>query len=504
MSPLPDDLAAYVYSALIGPRLPAYLLIEPDGALIEWGGNLDFYNIHELTRGIAVDDQVPFLAGLLPAERHPLVLPAIEVTANTSADIHIISGTRGDWVLLVDVTPQIRQQQRMQQRVNELRLLQAEGVQRAAVSPPPWPDVFASMNIAVLERLEENRLRMITPPPGWFTALWPDAVSERQDLNPAVGFPFLEHFLFDAETFWQTSTSGQLRSGFWYEADASGTEYQLEATALALGATKLLMIEYPQQAYQERQEILQKSREISLEHEHTLQEIQKKDILLHCIVHDLKSPLSVMKGAIDMLARGSISPERSRILLEAGQQQAERQNGMIQDILVAFAAEMSDLESFSVDPADAPDLLSCAQNTVESLLPAFARRKVRLHMVGSDTAFGYDWRVVGEPSRLERIFTNLLDNALRYSPKESMVTIGFDREDGMVVTTVDDQGPGIPEEMVGRLFDKFSQSKGRSGSTGLGLYFCRITVERWGGAVGAENRPEGGARLWFRLPQPGE
>jgi signal transduction histidine kinase len=74
------------------------------------------------------------------------------------------------------------------------------------------------------------------------------------------------------------------------------------------------------------------------------------------------------------------------------------------------------------------------------------------------------------------------------------------REGGEVVVAVDDQGPGVPVEMLPHLFEKFARGGERTAGTGLGLYFCRITVEGWGGGIGYEPRAEGGARFWIRLP----
>jgi signal transduction histidine kinase len=95
---------------------------------------------------------------------------------------------------------------------------------------------------------------------------------------------------------------------------------------------------------------------------------------------------------------------------------------------------------------------------------------------------------------------NLVDNALRHSRRGQRITLGVRRDGGMVLFAVDDQGPGVPEEDASGLFEKFGQGSGRKGAAGLGLYFCRITAERWGGTVGHENRAEGGSRFWFRLP----
>jgi CheY-like chemotaxis protein len=111
-------------------------------------------------------------------------------------------------------------------------------------------------------------------------------------------------------------------------------------------------------------------------------------------------------------------------------------------------------------------------------------------------------RVNGDDARLDRIFGNLLENAMRYSPKGTTVTVGVEDRPGFVLAFVDDEGPGLPKaQPESQLFALFSKGKSHAGKAGLGLYFCKITVERWGGTIGAETRPRGGARFWFQLPR---
>jgi signal transduction histidine kinase len=114
-----------------------------------------------------------------------------------------------------------------------------------------------------------------------------------------------------------------------------------------------------------------------------------------------------------------------------------------------------------------------------------------------------DWQVVGEKSRLERVIFNLVDNALRHGPSGSVVTVAVTRDGDGILITVDDEGVGVPPNLARTVFDKFSQGRERGGRAGLGLYFCRITVEQWGGSIGYTPRSTGGSRFWFRLPHPG-
>lgn len=254
---------------------------------------------------------------------------------------------------------------------------------------------------------------------------------------------------------------------------------------------------------QEQQQRLmqQKGNELSLSYQRLLKEIQKKEILLHCIVHDLAGPLLGIKGGYELLANENISPQ-GRKFLEIGLRQADKQEKLIKEILHAFAAEVETLDSFTIDPAHAPDAAQAIRDVVEALQPAFTLHHVKLQLA-PDMDFTRNWKVVGEKSRLERIISNLTENALRHSPPDTTVTVGcYADEHDHILIAIDDEGPGIPPEVAPTLFQKFSQGKKGKGKVGLGLYFCRITVEHWGGLIGHAPRAEKGSRFWFRLPRP--
>jgi signal transduction histidine kinase len=255
---------------------------------------------------------------------------------------------------------------------------------------------------------------------------------------------------------------------------------------------------------QRQREMQQRGNELSLRYQELVKETQKKEILLHCIVHDLAGPLMGIRGGFELLATEKLSDE-GRQLLELGQRQATRQEALIRDILQAFAAEVEQSQSFSSDFESAPDARSTAREAIKLLKPAFDLNHVSLEL-DVDSSPQSNWKVIGESSRLERVFSNLIENALRHSPAASTVVVRLIDEGEQVLAAIDDQGPGVPPEAAGTLFQKFAQAKGKgkgkAGKIGLGLYFCRITVERWGGTIGHEPGPKGGSRFWFRLPRP--
>jgi signal transduction histidine kinase len=251
---------------------------------------------------------------------------------------------------------------------------------------------------------------------------------------------------------------------------------------------------------QQQRLMQQKGNELQLSYQRLVKEMQKRDILLHCIVHDLAGPLMGIKGGFELLANEPIS-ESGRKFLDIGLRQANKQEKLIREILHAFSAEIASLESFSTDPDRAPDAAQSAREVIDLLSPAFALNQVNLRL---DPAVDStkDWKVAGEKSRLDRVISNLIENALRHSPANSTVTVGCQDDDDHVLVTIDDEGPGIPQEAAATLFQKFTQGKRGKGKIGLGLYFCRITIEHWSGQIGHAPRPTGGSRFWFRLPRP--
>lgn len=454
----------------------------------------------------------------MPLEESPLCLPCIETAPGVFADIHLFSAEDGTWVLLLDTTAEEAQRRILQQKVNDLSLLQERqtylsrqsqrhhAVDSGGATPPLLDaesvdiDLFDTLQMVILERLQDGSFRTLGTVPEWFRQLHPDVAVGGQGSRLARTFFFLENFLTDAESFWQEQRSGKLTSGFWSEIDHGGNEYYLEASAVCWNQRKLLLIAFPEIDYHEKQRIIQIGRENRLRYLRFEKELQKRDILLHCIVHDLSGPLTAMLGYFALLDFESLTL-KAKGFVKLGLQQASRQQALIRQILDVFSAEMRMLEAYTLDFAQAPDVMGCVKAVIEALSPAATLKHMHLQWA-SNLAMGKDWKVVGEQSRLERIIFNLMENALRHGPSDSTVTVDVRADGDGVLITIDDEGRGVPPDSVGTLFEKFSQGGGRVGKAGLGLYFCRITVEHWGGSIGYIPRLEGGSRFWFRLPRP--
>ncbi len=359
--------------------------------------------------------------------------------------------------------------------------------------------LLARMGFAVFEDAGAGALRPVGSSPEWFRRAFGGAPETNDRFVPGDCSPFLENFLTDAERVWDEGGAEHVESGAWIERGADGKEFALEAEACLVDGRRILLVTNQQDRFDEISRRLQIARDEKLAHERLRREIQTKEVLLHCIVHDLSQPLTALRGCLSLLTMG-LPPEKLREVVEVADRQTRKQEAMIRDVLKAFSSEMAALEA--VKAGQTVDLAQGARDVVKEYSAAFSSQGASLAL-DPGLEEPRDWRVTGEPDRLRRIFTNYLENALRYSPAGTVVTVGVEEDGEFLRAFVDDQGPGLPEGVTAaKLFRLFGKGKESTGKAGLGLYFCKITAERWGGSVGCENRTAGGTRFWFRLPRP--
>ncbi|NHB11775.1 sensor histidine kinase [Burkholderia cepacia] len=238
-----------------------------------------------------------------------------------------------------------------------------------------------------------------------------------------------------------------------------------------------------------------------------------RNSLLSAISHDLRTPLTTIVGFSSMLANGRAAAQggdaaaaerfaqREGELVDAIHDEALRMTGIVTNLL-----DMARLQAGSLQLKRQWSLL---EETVGAALAAckrvLSRHPARVVLPADLPLLQMDAVL------MERLFTNLFENAAKYTPPDTPLEIGAERvtDDGLpfVRVHVDDHGPGLPAGMETRIFDKFTRGEKESATPGigLGLAICRAIVEAHGGKIGALNRtaPDGrvtGARFWFTLP----
>ncbi len=226
-----------------------------------------------------------------------------------------------------------------------------------------------------------------------------------------------------------------------------------------------------------------------------------KDEFVSTCSHELRTPLTSISGALSLIQGGVLGevPEAMREMLTVANKNSQRLTSLINDLLdmdKLLAGKMT----FRYEASALMPLLDEALATMQSYAELYGVRLVRK---------GESAVVVNvDPMRLTQVLTNLLSNACKFSPRDGIVVLehgmGQGVEQGNVVISISDSGPGIPEAFQSRIFQKFSQADtsdhNRKGGTGLGLVICKELIERMQGAIGFESAPGKGTRFWCRLP----
>jgi two-component system, OmpR family, sensor histidine kinase CreC len=220
------------------------------------------------------------------------------------------------------------------------------------------------------------------------------------------------------------------------------------------------------------------------------------------LAHEVKAPLSAIRGAAELLQEDLPAEERARFLAHL-----RTESGRIEQIvermlrLAALEARRGLEEAECVEPG------AVAREAVDALRPVWVARGVEVRVVEAGAAAGGGLRVKGEVFLLVQAVVNLVQNAVEFSPAGGVVTVSVERGDAdgrsLARVVVDDAGPGVPEFAWERIFERFyslPRPEGGRKSTGLGLSFVREIAALHGGTVTVENRAGGGTRAVLGLP----
>jgi len=231
-------------------------------------------------------------------------------------------------------------------------------------------------------------------------------------------------------------------------------------------------------------------------HSRTLAEAERmKGGLLASVSHDLRTPLAVIKGAVTNLLDDTIAwdSDARRDLLNAINEEADHLNRLVGNLL-----EMSRIEAGVQPPGrSSQDIGELVADVVNRMSARLATHRVILHIPADLPAVQISY------TQIDQVLTNLLENAIKYTPKDTPITIEAGVERNSMRIEVRDQGPGIPTGLSTRIFEKFVRVAGQerhADGMGLGLAICKGIVEMHTGRIWAENLPTGGTRFIFTLP----
>ncbi len=216
------------------------------------------------------------------------------------------------------------------------------------------------------------------------------------------------------------------------------------------------------------------------------------------VSHELRTPLTSIRASLGLMEGGIAGQmsEKAMRLVHIGRTESDRLIRLINDILDMKKIEAGRFELFLAE-VSAEDLIASAVDGLES---AAAEARVVLSPVIKNAV-----SVLADADRVVQVLTNLISNAIKYSPPEAEVEISVCQKGTSALFCVADRGPGIAASEVPRLFAMFRQLDGsdrrQKGGTGLGLAICKAIVEQHGGRIGVDSTPGQGSTFWCELPR---
>ena len=221
-----------------------------------------------------------------------------------------------------------------------------------------------------------------------------------------------------------------------------------------------------------------------------------KSTFISVISHELKTPVALIKGYVGTLRREDANWDREIVKdsLAVIEEEADRLTGLIENLLDASRLQAGGL---SISLSDV------ALNVVSDRIAKRFQTQSSTHKILVD--FPENFPIVSaDETRLEQVLSNLVSNAIKYSPQGGEIRISGQVRPSQVIVCVSDQGPGVAPEDIPHIFDRFYRSSNAKRTTkgaGLGLYLARAVIEAHGGRIWVDPRPGNGARICFSIPR---
>jgi len=228
---------------------------------------------------------------------------------------------------------------------------------------------------------------------------------------------------------------------------------------------------------------------------------QMKSDFVGLVSHELRTPLTSILGFVQLVLDGKTGTitEKQRGSLMTVHRQAKRLHSLIEALL-----DVSKIEAGRIEiEKEEVSILDVARYRLEEIRPQADARNIKLDFIAPDSLPN----ILGDEERLGRVFTNLIGNAIKFTPTDGVVTVRLRLDGRLVLSQVIDTGPGIPEEEQEKIFEKFYQASKLQtrlhGGSGLGLSIAKSIIEAHGGKIWVTSKPGKGSDFRFILPIAG-
>ncbi len=246
-------------------------------------------------------------------------------------------------------------------------------------------------------------------------------------------------------------------------------------------------------------ELVNLQRELSISNAELAKAVETKNRFVGMVVHDLRNPLTVITMYAETVKQYKEDPAMVGECSSIIQQSADFMAELIETLLDTTSIETG---TFSVSPEQG-DIRALAEKTIGRMTPLAHSRNIALSLSpGPGIVLYFD------PMRIEQVLSNLVSNAIKYTPQGGSVEVSLSEQPNFALLTVRDTGMGIPEQEQQKIFSYFGRTSNKSPhgdkSVGLGLALCKTIVEAHGGSIKLTSAPLQGTTVTVRLPLSAE
>lgn len=296
----------------------------------------------------------------------------------------------------------------------------------------------------------------------------------------------VDHFFFGQghTSFWESAIYGVPAFGIYLRASAL-------IVFVTFGIIMANILTKQRQAEEKVKELFQREKEL---HQNLESEIKRRVEFNRALVHELKTPLVPIVAASELLVEG-VPEEQSQRLAKSIQRGASTINNRIDRLLDVARGELGML----VFKDEEVDVLKLLKQVAEDMSPVAVTSDISM-VLELPSSLSLVW---ADKGRLEQVITNILANALKFTPKRGKVTLRAQEENTALIVEIQDTGIGIAKENLRRVFETYyrvEDGKHHTAGLGLGLALCKVIVEAHGGKIWAESEEGKGSTFSFSLP----
>ncbi len=223
---------------------------------------------------------------------------------------------------------------------------------------------------------------------------------------------------------------------------------------------------------------------------------RRKQELMAMVAHDLRTPLTSIRASLSLMSTGAMGemPDKARVHIDGAEKNTKRLINLINDLLDIEKMEAGKMEMKYSDCA----LQEVFDKAAESVAEFAKNAKIEIEVPETSITFQ------GDQERLVKVLSNLLDNAVKFSPPNTTIKMTAEKQGETLEIRVIDQGRGIPPEFKEKIFVRFQQvnpeDKQEKQGTGLGLAICKAIVDGHNGTIGVDSEQGKGSSFWIRIP----